>query len=150
MVCLLRHPQHGQVLWVCLLPLLASRGIHHQSCHNLDWQRYSAAGRGKVSTPGEWLLGPAAQSHSCPDPILGRDLLYARTGDLQKALMVFVQVPHATLRVTLGSAAAPAIHPTPGQVRAGGVVCTQRRTRDCPGCSPPLPWGHFQLLSPLS
>lgn len=72
-----------------LIATVASTEIHHPSCHNSGRQRYSAPGR-EVSTPGEWFVDTAAESHSCPDLILGRDLLYARAGDLQKALLVFV------------------------------------------------------------
>lgn len=139
MVCFCRYSQHRWVLWVCLLPLLQAQ--ESATPASTTWMgRGTGHQRGRRSPSLGRFLGTAAQSHSCPDLVLRRDLLCAGVGDLQGALLT----PGAagscvTLHVTLGSALTPSqsVH---GGTRGG--VCTPhclRCTGSCPRCSPPLP-----------
>lgn len=75
------------------------------------WDR--APGREEVSSPSlEGFLDMAAQSHSCPDLVLGRSLLCAGLGDIQRALCCWV---------LCNSACHPGLSPVPSHSVHGKV-----------------------------
>lgn len=135
MACHLRHPQHRQAL-CCAYCHCCNTSI----CQSLDRQRYSAPGMEKVSAPEEWFLDTAAQSHSCPDVILGRD----RRPSERPAGFCAAGSLATSHPMLLGS-------PWPFWAGESRRSCVQIEVHHgCPGCSPPLPQGHFYLLSSLS